>query len=141
MIIKLNNPNRIMIVDDSKLDLMVCKKVIKRTTLFNDIISFAFADQALDYIIDNLNNKDLLPDFILLDLYMSDMDGFSFLQAYRKLPGWFKASCVIAILTSSDDVGDLKRAEANINVSKLLKKPLMVEEFKAVVNEFYDFGQ
>lgn len=126
-----------MLIDDNAIDLMINAKIISSTKLYKEIITFSAARQALDFILENLAMPEKLPDIILVDLQMPEINGFAFLQEYGNMPGWFKSNCAVVVLTSSDDLGDVSKAEANINVSKLLKKPLYIKDFRETIKELY----
>ena len=118
-----------MVIDDSPLDLMVASKIIGNTQLSHSITTFSSAIKALGFLNENVNDATQWPDIILLDLQMPEMDGFTFLNTYRLLPEHLRSSCTVFILTSSDDPGDIRKAEANISVHQLIKKPLLVATF------------
>lgn len=126
-----------MLVDDNTIDLMINAKIINSTKLCKELITFSAARQAIEFISDHLNTPEKLPDIIMLDLQMPEMDGFAFLQKYAGFPNWFKSACPVVVLTSSDDFGDVSKAVANINVTKLLKKPLSIKDFRETIKELY----
>jgi len=66
---------------------------------------------------------------------MPEMDGFEFLEIYKNFPKTFLDNCKLAILSSTLDFGDIKKAEANPLVIKLLKKPLYPNELQELLNK------
>lgn len=68
---------------------------------------------------------------------MPEMDGFEFLDIYKKFPAVVKDKCLIAILSSTLDFGDIKKAEANPYVIKLLKKPLFPQELEKLLQKYF----
>ncbi len=122
-----------MLIDDNEIDLKINAKFIQLTGLFEDILICSSGEEALDYIGKYLHEPDMLPDFILLDIQMPEMDGFEFLNHYRKFPATFTNRCPVAMLSSTLDFGDITRAEANLYVIKLLKKPLNPAELIAII--------
>jgi CheY-like chemotaxis protein len=135
MVKPINAPKIVMLIDDNDIDLKINEKVVGITKLFGDVIICRSGEEALNYLKSNLTNPSLLPDFILLDIQMPEMNGFEFLDQYKKLPGSFTEVCIIAMLSSTLDFGDIQRAEANPYVVKLLKKPLMPKILLDVVRE------
>jgi len=126
--------SRVMLVDDNEVDLKIHSRIITLTNLFDKIIQCNSADSALSYLHKNLKKPEELPNFILLDIQMPDMNGFEFLEAYKKFPEELTNHCAIVMLSSTLDFGDIKKAEANAYVVKLLKKPLNPAELKELIN-------
>jgi CheY-like chemotaxis protein len=135
MVKQINANNLVMLIDDNFIDLKINEKIIKITNSFDKIIMCLSGEEALNYLNSNLSNTDALPKFILLDIQMPEMNGFEFLDQYRKLPTAFTDNCKIAMLSSTLDFGDIQRAEANPFVVKLLKKPLIPQTLLEVLEE------
>lgn len=123
----------IMLIDDNEIDLKINAKLIELSNLFSKIIICQSGDEGLCYIRKHLKDATLLPNFILLDIQMPEMNGFEFLEQFKSLPESFKNTCRIAMLSSTLDFGDIKRSEANSLVTKLLRKPLKSSELREVV--------
>lgn len=128
-----SNFKKVMLIDDNDIDLKINSKIISLAKLFEEIIICQSGEEALDYLNKYLNDLEKLPDFILLDIQMPEMDGFEFLDHYKNLPKIFTSKCPVAMLSSTLDFGDIKRAEANAYVVKLLKKPLSPTELAALL--------
>lgn len=129
----LKNHKTVLLVDDNVVDLKINSKIIELSKLFEKIITCQSAEDGLDYINKAFNGDGDLPDLILLDIQMPDMDGFEFLERYKQLPSRFKDQCLVAMLSSTLDFGDIQRAEASLHVAKLLKKPLNIKELKELL--------
>lgn len=128
-----NDFKKVMLIDDNEIDLKINSKIISLAKLFEEIIICQSGEEGLDYLSKNINKHEKLPDFILLDIQMPEMDGFEFLDHYKRLPKDFTNRCPVAMLSSTLDFGDIKRAEANAFVVKLLKKPLLPAELAALM--------
>ena len=124
-----NDFKKVMLIDDNEIDLKINSKIISLANLFDEIILCQSGEEGLDYLTKYINQPEKLPDFILLDIQMPEMDGFEFLEEYKQLP----TKCPVAMLSSTLDFGDIKRAEANAYVVKLLKKPLLPAELVALL--------
>ncbi|ALL07520.1 regulator [Pedobacter sp. PACM 27299] len=131
----LNKVRKVMLIDDNEVDLKINSKIITITKLFDEIILCQSGEEALNYLSRNQNEEDKIPDFILLDIQMPEMDGFEFLEIYKGLPKSITEKCVVAILSSTLDFGDIKKAEANPHVVKLFRKPLFPKELEEELNK------
>ena len=124
---------RVMIVDDTKIDRYVASHVLKKNQFAKEVMEFDMATKAIDYIEQNQDKSELLPEVILLDIRMPEMDGFQFLERLALLPQSLKQSCCIVMLSSSLSPFDHERAESNPVVKKFLNKPLKKENIEEII--------
>lgn len=130
-----NKNGKVLLIDDNDIDLKINYKIIRLSGFFEEIVSVQSGEEGIAYINKHLQNPELWPDFILLDIQMPEMDGFEFLEIYKNFPRPFLDHCKLAILSSTLDFGDIKKAEANPLVIKLLKKPLYPHELQELLNK------
>ena len=124
---------RVILIDDNEIDLKINAKLISISKLFSEIIICKSADEALTYLTNEFEKKELIKTFILLDIQMPEMNGFEFLIHYKHLPKSILEHCLLAMLSSTLDFGDIKKAEANLHVTKLLKKPLSINDIISII--------
>lgn len=116
----------ILLVDDDDVFNFISKKLLQRTGIASEINTALNGEEALGLLNKYYMGKSALPDVILLDLNMPVMDGFSFLEAYKKISlPWNKNVCII-IVTSSINPADVLKAE-KLGVTRYLSKPLSEE--------------
>ncbi|MCH5600164.1 response regulator [Niabella ginsengisoli] len=134
---KAPKPNLLVIIDDSSFDLRINSGIATHIKVFTQILCFSSAEEGLDFLVENLDNPQIYPHLILLDIQMPEMDGFEFMKRYDKFPDNFKKGSNVVMLSSTDDLQDITRVDSNKNVFRLLKKPLQIEQLKAIAEELY----
>ncbi|MEM6638572.1 MAG: response regulator [Pseudomonadota bacterium] len=121
--------SKLMIVDDNDVDQLVYRRMIEQSERVDEILSFHYASDALDYL--KAHNGEGV-DVILLDINMPRMNGFEFLDAATELFG-NDFTIVIVMLTSSINPKDSKRARTYPVVRDYLGKPLTDDHLERIV--------
>ncbi|MEM8522950.1 response regulator [Flavobacterium sp. PL12] len=107
---------RIMLIDDNTIDLYITARLMAKCNFAEHINQYNSAQKALEFLRENQNNCNVLPQIIFLDIYMPQMSGFEFMIEYDKLSLDLKKYCKVYILSSSIDEDDIKTANDDINV-------------------------
>ncbi len=111
-----------MLVDDNPIDLKVHSKMLKIAGITDRVVTCSNAKEGLAYLEDKTEGE--LPDVILLDIQMPEMNGFDFLDAFKQLPDTVKKQVKIFMLSTTMYQDDIKKAAVNPFVLDLLSKPL-----------------
>ncbi len=114
----------VMLVDDNDTDNFISKRIIEITKFSKRVEVKNSGKSALDYLRENQNNNDNLPNIIFLDINMPIVDGFVFLYEFDKFNELVKNKCKIIILSSSDNKRDIDKIVNNNHVIKFITKPL-----------------
>jgi CheY-like chemotaxis protein len=125
----------VMLVDDNDTDNFISKRIIEITNFANEVIVKSSGKSALDYLSENKNNIDALPEIIFLDINMPIVDGFVFLYEFETFNDTIKDKCKVIILSSSDNKRDIDKIVNNDYVIKFITKPLTetaLQEIKLV---------
>ena len=129
----------ILCVDDDPITLMLCKKVICKTTFSNEIITAQNGEEALKYF-DSIKLNDTesqkQPQLIFLDLNMPVMGGWEFLDSFcTSNYSAFNTTTKVVILSSTIDPEDLEKAKKYPMVIDFLSKPITLSMLDYLSNK------
>lgn len=116
----------VMLIDDNEIDNEINAKLLQKKAGIEHIVVRQSGQNALNYLKEVSNSRESIPDMILLDIHMPEMDGFDFLDSFKKLPGPILEKSRIFMLTSSRDASDLNKAKNDPKVEDILTKPFNV---------------
>ncbi|MBB4801464.1 CheY-like chemotaxis protein [Flavobacterium nitrogenifigens] len=131
---------QILCIDDDPITLMLCKKVISKSSFSHEIITAQNGEEALHHFntLKYTNDKNRRkPELIFLDLNMPIMGGWEFLDHFTSSAyNEFNAAPVI-VLSSTIDPEDLAKAKKYPIIIDFLSKPItqqMLEYLKKKIN-------
>ncbi|MEQ8364230.1 MAG: response regulator [Cyclobacteriaceae bacterium] len=123
----------ICIIDDDDVYQYTVTRALKSDSLAKKILVFSDGEEAIDFLADNIANKENLPDVIFLDVNMPIMDGWQFLEEYVKMKPRVGKQITIYMVTSSVDPVDVERAEKFSEISDYLVKPIHPDQIRELV--------
>jgi CheY-like chemotaxis protein len=126
-----NQPVSILLVDDDEINNFISIKLIKKALLTSDIMACLNGRFAIDQLVDiQKRDPEKLPDYIFLDINMPIMNGWEFLDEYKRLNIDPLGKSKIFIISSSVFSNDINRARSYPIVKSFISKPLSVEKIK-----------
>lgn len=131
--------NCILLIDDDEATNFLNQLVIEQCGYVEKVIIKQSGREALEYLSSvSSENKDVTrPDVIFLDINMPAMDGWEFLEEYKKLNEEQKGKMMIVMLTTSLFKEDKERAASVPEVSGFENKPLTKEKLESVMDVFF----
>ena len=129
--------NCIMLIDDNPDDNYIHERVIKKNGAAEIVIAKESALLALDYLKAKSNHEYIHPDLILLDINMPGMDGWEFLEEYKKLDKELQSKMVVIMLTTSENPEDKAFAQTQNILADFYSKPLTKEMLNEILNKYY----
>ena len=131
-----NKPVSILLVDDDEINNFISIKLIKKAIEHTEIAACLNGRFAIDELL-QIQKKDpsQLPDFILLDINMPIMNGWEFLDEYRRLNIDPLGKSKIFIISSSVFSNDINKAKSYPLVKNFISKPLSVDKIKEMFAE------
>ncbi|MES2486419.1 MAG: response regulator [Bacteroidota bacterium] len=126
--------NSIMLIDDNKIDNMFHGRVIKKSSANTHVIAIESGEEALNYLKNCPNNQ--LPDVIFLDINMPGMNGWEFIEQYKKLDPDKNKSLVVVMLSAYElNNESLKRKTVGV-FADFKTKPLNQQMLDDVTKHF-----
>jgi CheY-like chemotaxis protein len=120
-----------LLIDDEEIFNFIQSEVIHLHNHSDEVIMYSSAEEALVYLKELLKQDAALPDFILLDIRMPNMNGFDFLEELMQFELQVFANTKIYLLSSSIDERDIKKSMEYPFVKGFKGKPLSEE----IINE------
>ena len=123
---------KVVFIDDDKELVQVYNSMLAKKNLDDYFIYFDNARDGINYL--KNSEPDAFPDYILLDLYMPEMNGFDFLQFIDHVRP-LKDAVEIYVCTSSRRKDDRNRVMKYPFVSAYLEKPLSSDFLELLIRD------
>ena len=128
----------IWVIDDDRIYQIIINKMIKRSEMFSAFTSFKNGKEAIDALQDvvtnKLENSDILPDLILLDINMPVMDGWEFMEKMGLLKSKFSKNITVYIVSSSIATEDKNKSKTYSDILGYISKPVTVNDLELIAS-------
>lgn len=125
----------ICIIDDDKVYTFGVKKLIKSALPDHKFYSFDNGKEAIEGISEMLEKGEDLPDLILLDIDMPQMNGWEFLLKFEPIRNAIEKKIEVFVISSRLDESkqDLYKIEWDEQVSDFIKKPVAASTIRQIL--------
>jgi CheY-like chemotaxis protein len=121
--------NSVLLVDDDMINNFINARLIKKIEMSHNLHISTNGKDAIIYLTEKQELKEPCPELILLDINMPVMDGFEFVEAFRKFTFPNQEKIVIVMLTTSSNPKDLEKVDS-LSIGGYINKPLTEEKLK-----------
>jgi len=122
---------QVLIVDDTEINLVLFGALIKK---LDDCVAHTFSDsrKAVGWVQANV------PDLVIVDYMMPDIDGLEFIRLLRATPGRQE---VPVLMITANDQKEIRYSALNLGANDFLTKPVDKVEFLARVKNMLSLNQ
>ena len=127
----------ILLIDDEDINLFILQNLLRLSKIDANIVFFNTSQKGINYL-ENLVEKGAeFPDLILLDIEMPVMNGWDFLEVYKKFQKSFTYASKVIIFTTSIVEQDMAKAKSYEEVEDFVNKPMTIELLKSIQQEHF----
>lgn len=132
----------ILVIDDDEPTNFFNQMILEESGCTRHIRIMQSGQEALDYLRNSAKagcDKELFPcpDLILLDINMPAMNGWEFLEEYKKLDVTQRAKIMTVMLTTSLFPEDLVKAKEMPEITGFENKPLTAEKLQMILQKHF----
>ncbi|TDE30603.1 MULTISPECIES: response regulator [Flavobacterium] len=129
----------IWVIDDDPIYQIIINKIIQRSEMFSTITTFKNGKEAIDALHDTilykLDNTEVLPDIILLDINMPIMDGWEFMEKMGLIKSKFSKQIIVYIVSSSIAAEDKNKSKTYSDILGYLSKPVTISDLVLIASD------
>ncbi len=129
--------NCILLIDDDEATNYIHKRVINEIGCAKKVVAVRSGQAALDFLNEQIDGSYSQLDLIFLDINMPGMNGWEFLEHYKKLSVAKQAKAVLVMLATSLNPNDLLHASDIEAVDGFESKPLNSEKMNRAIEHHF----
>ena len=120
----MNTQKKICIIDDADIDILIARKHLE---VHNLDTNWVYKDglDAFEDLKMRLENKEDMPDIILLDINMPKWNGWKFLEEFGRI--YSGNNIEIFIVSSSGSLEEIQKSKRYNLVRDFIRKPLSID--------------
>jgi CheY-like chemotaxis protein len=129
----------ILLIDDNPDDNFYNRLIIEEAGVANTVYEVGSGEEALQFLKKEGKYAEIPlahPQLIFLDINMPGMNGFEFLEAYKKLEDQPEDRVVVMMLTTSTNPADKQEAK-KLQVDEFTVKPLTENRLLDIVDNYF----
>lgn len=125
--------NCVFLIDDDETTNFVNQILIEKAECAHEVRSVTSGLAALEYLksVDE-DGKYPQPDMIFLDINMPVMDGWEFIEEYKKLLPEQRGKVLVWMLSTSENPRDIERAK-KLGSDGFMAKPLTLSKLQSII--------
>lgn len=131
--------NTVLLVDDDETTNYLNHRLLSRMEIASNIRVVTDGEEAINYLKRAFaaSTDHPRPELIFVDIKMSGMDGFEFLEEYQRLAADEKEGTVMLMLTSSASFYDLEKLKQFPDVRRHYSKPLTESDVREILHTYF----
>ena len=129
--------SNILLVDDDEVYLFLMNKIIKELTTELKVTSLLDGEEAIEYLSKCTDKNIDAPEVIFLDINMPFLDGWGFLEEFKKLKPKIQNNVNIYLVSSSNMQHDIEKASEFEELTGYVVKPLKEDKLVEIFTDIY----
>ena len=129
--------NWVLIIDDDDASNFFTRMVLEESGYIRNIQIAESGTEALEYLKTAKKHNDVLPDLIFLDINMPGMNGWEFIEEYKKLDKELQSKIIVVMLATSDNPDHEMLAKTHNVVAGFRTKPLTQDMLENIMSKYF----
>lgn len=130
--------NCVLVIDDDEPTNFLNQMIVESSGCAEKVKAVQSGQEALDYLTAKEKDKFPRPELIFLDINMPAMNGWEFLEKYKKLDKEQQGKIMVVMLTTSLFPEDRVKANEMPEVSGFENKPLTEEKLDRILKKYFE---
>jgi len=130
--------NYVLLIDDDKVTNYYNQRIVNKYDKIKDVVAVTSGKKALEYLKNAEKGLVEKPNLIFLDINMPAMNGWEFVQEYKKLNADFTKDIKLVMLTTSNNPDDYQRSLQIDSIDGFINKPLSTDLLSEIVKSHYN---